>query len=65
MGTEDPAVSTPLLGGRNSLEPKASRKSIVDTSSAGAQGFNDGVVIVLVSWGILFFLTWSLRNHNI
>ena len=36
-----------------------------DPGSIGDKALIDALIIVLVSWAVLFFLVLSLRNHNI
>lgn len=61
MGTEDARTSNPLVVSREPVGPKKAG----DKGSAGDRALMDGVAIILGCWLILFFLSFSLRRHNI
>lgn len=61
--TEEGARTPPVLA--TSREPISPTKRNKDDRSVGTQALNDALIIVGVSWLILFFLAYTLRSHNI
>jgi hypothetical protein len=61
--TEEDARTAPVLAtSREPVSPTAKNKADKGT---GEQAFNDALIIIGVSWLVLFFLAYSLRSHNI
>lgn len=65
--TEPEGSAPTLLGMPNSnVQPgKRTNKGFLSGGTAGEAAFRDGVILVLVAWGLLFALAWSLRRHNV
>lgn len=60
MATEQHAPSA-LVTSRTPVGPKTAGSK----GSPGDQALMDAIALVVAAWLVLFFLTWSLRSHNI
>ena len=60
MATED-KQGINLVTTRTPVGPSDESKS----KTAGNQAVIDGVIIIAISWAIIFALAYSLRAHNI
>jgi hypothetical protein len=61
MVTESERVGDPIVTTR---EPKAPKRA-GDPGSMGDQALKDAVTLILIGWGILFLLAFSLRGSNV
>jgi hypothetical protein len=55
---EDGVGRSPRL--TSTIEPSAKAGNTV-----GDTAFSDAMMLVIVSWSLLFLITYSLRNHNV
>jgi hypothetical protein len=61
MGTENERTSNPLQVSREPVGPKRAG----DKGSPGDRALMDGITLIVGCWVVLFFLSYSLRRHNI
>lgn len=59
--TEPPQNDARLVTSRTPVGPDDEKVA----KSAGERAVMDAVLIVCGAWAVLFFLTFSLRSHNI
>ena len=61
LGMEDKEVGRRIQVTREPVGPK----NAASKGSVGDQALMDALLIVIVAWAILFFLSFSLRRHNV
>lgn len=61
MANEEDYVSRPIVTTREPVGPK----NAASKGSVGDQAVMDAVMIVAAAWIFLFFLSFSLRGHNV
>lgn len=63
-GTESEKIA-PLVGTKDNPAREPRKRPASGKGSIGDTAFMDSVVIVGIAWALLFFLYFSLRNHNV
>lgn len=61
MANEEDYTSRPIVVSREPVGPK----NAASKGSVGDQAVMDAVLIIAASWLFLFFLSFSLRGHNV
>jgi len=61
MAVEESGVSRPIVTSREPVGPK----NAASKGSVGDVAVMDAICIVVAAWALLFFLSFSLRNHNV
>lgn len=61
MGTEPERVGSDLITSREPVGPKRGG----DKGTVGDLALKDAIIILVICWGFLFFLMFSLRSHNV
>ena len=61
VGMEDKEVGRRITVTREPVGPK----NAASKGSIGDQALMDALLIVIAAWILLFFLTFSLRRHNV
>jgi hypothetical protein len=54
-----------LVGTKDNPAREPSKRPSVGKGSIGDTAFMDAVILVVIAWVIVLFLSYSLRSHNV